>query len=328
MTANLTHLQGVDIIKYIMSFCVVALHIAAVYGRFPDGVEWFLSLAVPFFFMTSGYLMMRKLDSVADVGQKREMLLKRAKQIFRLFLIWFVIYIPISATVLHQHGDTVLKIIAKIILNTAMHGSPTFAWPIWFIYSLAIFTFALSYAVGSIKGIRRLAFLVIACYICARIDTAIDKSDLSHTTATIIYYLPFRVLGGGTYIFAGMFCYRLNKKINNAALSLSMIGVSAAMYAGGIPANEIIGGTGLFFGALLLPVRNSATTCISLRNQSMWIYYTHMIFIFAATFIFEASTVSNLQMFVIVGLVTALTALALSRLQTTRRFSFLAKLVR
>ncbi len=75
---------------------------------------------------------------------------------------------------------------------------------------------------------------------------------------------------------------------------------------------------------------NSARLCSDLRAQSMWIYYLHMVFIFAAKFILGIDAANH-------WIVLAATALrrAASRLNSAvalagnkPRFSFLARLVR
>lgn len=92
-------LPGVDIGKFIMAFAVVAIHVSSgscTGERLPLLGEWFVNLAVPFFFITSGYLLARKIKAINNSNAIGQMLLRRALQLFRIFGYWLLIYLPIT----------------------------------------------------------------------------------------------------------------------------------------------------------------------------------------------------------------------------------------
>lgn len=68
---------GVDVTKFIMAFAVIAIHVSSgsVVGiPFPEAMQWFNAIAVPFFFITSGYLLGRKLTEIRAIDLKRKYL--------------------------------------------------------------------------------------------------------------------------------------------------------------------------------------------------------------------------------------------------------------
>lgn len=325
---RLSQLQGIDLTKYIMAYGVVAIHVGTVYGRFSWPIEWFISLAVPFFFLTSGYLLMRKLGTVDGTAARRAMLSARAAQIFRLFASWLLIYLPIACTVLYLGGSSVPKAIAQLVCDITLLGEMPYAWPLWFIYSLGIFTFALSRTIGSARGIRLIAAVSALSYIAFRAISYSDLTGLPHYAVTALNFMPFRVLGGGLYLLCGMLCFKAMPRLRNGALPYIMIAASIAMYYASLPGSELIGGTGLFLAALRLPVHNSARLCSGLRAQSMWIYYLHMVFIFAAKFILGIDAANHWTVLAATAAASCLSAIALSHLQEKPRFSFLARLVK
>lgn len=315
--------------KYIMAFGVVTIHVGTVYGRFPSLIEWFISLAVPFFFLTSGYLLSRKLESEDSIAQKRIMLRRRACQIFRLFGIWLLIYLPVACAVLYMRGEPPLKAIAQLVCQIILLGEMPYAWPLWFLYSLGIFTFALSYAIGAKKGMCALVGAATLSYIAFQAVMAIDMETLPHIAQTAARFLPFRAIGGGCYILAGMLCHGFAGYLEKQPwLWPALTAAGIVMYLTAVPTAELIGGIGMFLAALRLQFPQSSSTATSLRYQSMWIYYLHMIFIFAATFVFERSTSDHWIVLAIICTATAAASFSLTRLQEKPRFHFLSNLVK
>ncbi|MEO8516880.1 MAG: acyltransferase [Flavobacterium sp.] len=86
--------SNIDILKIVMAFLVIALHIFPVSGI--DGIEGLISyeiangitrIAVPTFFIISGYFLRNKL-------QDKKYLSKYAGRILLLYLVWQLIYLP------------------------------------------------------------------------------------------------------------------------------------------------------------------------------------------------------------------------------------------
>lgn len=89
---------GIDAVKLIAAFLVVAIHTGPLltYGDYPDFlVTGILArLAVPLFFMASGYLFFRKLKGHAR--KDRRALSKYGARIVVLYIIAIVIYLPLN----------------------------------------------------------------------------------------------------------------------------------------------------------------------------------------------------------------------------------------
>lgn len=138
--SKLIQLTGIDITKFIMSFAVIAIHVSA--GSctgipLPTGVEYIVRLAVPFFFICSGFLVTRKIE-LMEYDDISAMFRKRSLQLFRIFGIWLLIYLPITIYHSIEKPKTIWKIIGGYIANVFLSGESYLAWPLWFIYSMAI----------------------------------------------------------------------------------------------------------------------------------------------------------------------------------------------
>jgi serine/alanine racemase len=85
----------VDLFKFICALMVVAIHIAPLssYSTLINyGIQNYLArVAVPFFFVASGYFLFRK---TSYENFDKTIPLAYAKRIFRLYVIWTVIYFP------------------------------------------------------------------------------------------------------------------------------------------------------------------------------------------------------------------------------------------
>jgi peptidoglycan/LPS O-acetylase OafA/YrhL len=145
-TLNRKTYVGIDIWKFIMAFAVVAIHSrnqTYAFGQYSECVTWFISLAVPFFFIVSGFLLAQKLEKIDDVSEKRAVLLARSKQMCRLYISWLIVYLPITVYLTLENGKVWYKAIASYLSQALFYGQSAYAWPLWYIYSMAIVCYLL-----------------------------------------------------------------------------------------------------------------------------------------------------------------------------------------
>lgn len=139
MTANdsKAHLPGVDFVKYIMAFAVVAIHFGACEGKdfsYPKILQWFNAAAVPFFFLCSGFLLQRKLAAIDSSALRRTMILKRVRKLFRLWVSWLILCLPM--TIYALRNDTLISALKAYVYQLAIYGWEFHAAPLWFLYSM------------------------------------------------------------------------------------------------------------------------------------------------------------------------------------------------
>ncbi|MCJ7432162.1 MAG: acyltransferase family protein [Anaerolineales bacterium] len=124
-----SHLRWVDLVRVLGSFFVVMAHLSytQVEGTYPvDFYYAFSRIAVPLFFLLSGYLLLQK-DEPLGVFFK-----KRAWKIFLPFIIWSLIYMW-QGNQFADFGPSWLEIVSKTVM--AIVRSPR-AKHLWFFYSL------------------------------------------------------------------------------------------------------------------------------------------------------------------------------------------------
>lgn len=136
--------NGMDIGKLCMAFVVVAIHTWPVSSMNWDWLKFICSVifpcAVPFFFLSRGYLLARKLESVSDCNGKVLILKSYLKKYIYLYCIWSIIYFPLAiwGYILDNHtllGAKVLFGIIEYIRGFIFIGEHYNSWVLWYLLS-------------------------------------------------------------------------------------------------------------------------------------------------------------------------------------------------
>ncbi|WP_165249370.1 acyltransferase family protein [Adlercreutzia sp. ZJ141] len=141
---------GIDVAKLVMAIVVVEIHtrpfgmLGGIAGSLLLAVE---NIAVPFFFIASGFLCFKGL-SVADVVGKGAPKLFRVKgtalRILRLYVIWMLVYLPVDAFGAWLNGWGVAGFAARWARGFLLVGESVFSWPLWYLLAAAV-SFAVIY---------------------------------------------------------------------------------------------------------------------------------------------------------------------------------------
>ena len=125
--------EGIDLIKFLCAMLVVSIHAAPfgqtgfVFNRLMNfGIQHYLArLAVPFFFMSTGFLVFRKqpLENFSFRTGARY-----AWKMYRLYLIWTVIYIPLIINKYFTGFHISLPAAVGVIRNFIFTGSYVHLW--------------------------------------------------------------------------------------------------------------------------------------------------------------------------------------------------------
>ncbi len=120
-----------DILKFIMSALVVATHT----GLFAPHLTPVVRLAVPVFFVLSGYFFFSKVNAIDSSKGKRDYLLKSVRHNLQLYGFWFVILSPITFYIRDYFSEDfisgILSMIQDFVLGSTFQAS-------WYITALII----------------------------------------------------------------------------------------------------------------------------------------------------------------------------------------------
>lgn len=136
---NITRYNSIDLFKFIMAFAVVAIHtdplVSCSNVNIKDIYEIIVRLAVPFFFLASGFLLASKMrypfhddDAIIRVKKTRNRLVK-------LYLVWSLVYAPLAIYSYCASGDSVTKCIFSYVKDLLLIGEHYNSWPLWYLLS-------------------------------------------------------------------------------------------------------------------------------------------------------------------------------------------------
>lgn len=123
--------NAIDLTKFICAILVVTIHIAPFGDNenlrfFNYGIQNYLArIAVPFFFVTSGFLLYRK-STLENFSMDRTF--KYALRLLRLYIIWSLIYLPLNIKIFLGNGQSIIHSVLVYIRNFIFTGSYTQLW--------------------------------------------------------------------------------------------------------------------------------------------------------------------------------------------------------
>lgn len=82
--------DSIDVTKFLLSLCVVAIHSELLYNY----IYPFVRLAVPIFFIFSGYFSFLKIDAIQNYSAKKEKFISIVKRYLKLYAFWFIVLLP------------------------------------------------------------------------------------------------------------------------------------------------------------------------------------------------------------------------------------------
>lgn len=200
MSCQNKDIAGIDVIKFLMAFAVIAIHcrLSELHGEteWPKAIGFIVSLAVPFFFIASGFLLSRRIDSgnLTDL-EKQRFIRKRSLVLFRIFICWLIVYLPIAIYSYSTEGTPLFKAITGYLYKAILSGHSMWAWQLWFVYSMAWVFLLFSFVKLSDRNLIILGLLFIITTI---LNIGFQKYVIS--SFKWLYILTHKTLGGGGFI--------------------------------------------------------------------------------------------------------------------------------
>ena len=140
-----SNLNFVDITKLIMSFCVIGIH-SYIFDRkdLPLILDYIVSLAVPFFIITSGYLYVR------NYGMSTNQLSKISLKYFKLYVLWILVYLPLVIFEYIQYDGSIYLRSLTFVRKLLFTGSNPYSYHLWYLLAVAV-ACQLIYLLGKVK---------------------------------------------------------------------------------------------------------------------------------------------------------------------------------
>lgn len=216
---SMSRWNSIDLVKFVMAFVVVAIHTEPLIYCSNENVlkiyNQILSLAVPFFFLSSGYLLAVKMTK--DFNSKENILRIRYQltKIIRMYLVWTIIYSPLAVYHYVASKTDLRSAIVLYIRGVLFVGENYNSWPLWYllsmIYSLLMILIVLKLTRKN-NGllIMSILFSVISIGLSTLVDYEGTLSPIGEIMRKFIIYSVAngRIFQGAVYIPIGMLLAR------------------------------------------------------------------------------------------------------------------------
>lgn len=285
---------AIDITKYVSALLVVCIHTYPLIDISETLNTYFLQtvcrIAVPFFFMISGFFLFRKINGTQ---QDNEVLKKYLWRLLKLYLIWTVIYLPYTIYNYLQ-ADTGILGIASYLRDFILNGS---YYHLWFLPALMTGTLIVYYLYKK-KGIvftLKVAFILYVIGYFLNIYAPLWES-IPVVDFLFSFFTKTMTTARNGFFFAPMFVgiglllaktKRLSSRLAQTALIISfallvievtlymitgMMRDLSSMYLCLIPCTYFLG------NVLLISKLPYKPSYKSLREDSLLIYTVHILF--------------------------------------------------
>ena len=254
--------------KFIMAFDVVAMHTTV------GNPLYIKDLAVPFFFLASGFFLFRKLDACRpeEEGALRKKWLSR---IARMYLVWTVIYLPFTVYGLVKAGNPFIYSLAQFFRNFLFIGENFLSWPLWYLLGMiwaGCIIFMLRKLGVPIWGMLLAGFALILVAQFSDLESNGFYHSVFKTTRNGIFVgFPFMVAGGA---LAGVDLCRVSPFVWLAVFAALLAGTKLAAWL------VLPSAVALFLFAASIRDFGFVSESLSrtLRQSSVVIYLSHMLF--------------------------------------------------
>lgn len=154
--------NGIDLIKFIMAIFIVMMHsncMIDISYNINYAFKWGITrIAVPFFFIASGFLLYRKID-ICDIDIKK--IKKYIKHICRLYIAWTIIYLPIIVYDLLKSDKGILSATSGFIINSIMAVSYLH---LWFLQALIVSVLLVTLFLYLKFSVKKIFFIALLLY--------------------------------------------------------------------------------------------------------------------------------------------------------------------
>lgn len=259
MVKNIKNYDGLDVLKLILAISVVAIHSKAL------PVYFFGRLAVPFFFITTGFFIFKKINS-SRMNDHASVISRQLVRLGRMILFWTVLFIPITLYVSNiKINDIPMDFLQWILTG----GFPGWQFDIGWFLTATFWGIIVVYYLNKCIGIKKTLFIGIIIEILLIMFTHYTMvGSISNFFRTIIMYSAARSI---LYIQIGYIFAKYERKIqirHPYILFLTFFSLAVIEMIYGIIFNVGIGGDETIF----VPFSAVLVFYIGLKSNK---YYVH-----------------------------------------------------
>jgi len=316
--------SAIDITKFILSFFVIAIHTEL------TNTNIFLfklcGFAVPLFFIFSGFFLHKNIN-------KNGYLKRYISKLFKLYLIWVLIYLPLTIVGIKICYNGISNPIKSFLIGVFIMGENYMSWPLWFLLALIVGTILIS---GYLKiANTRIILLAIVGTFFLWLGNYLNELKNVHEGSFYLillkdwYFKIFLTTRNGLFqafpmMSFGVLLSRYHKVWNPKkyfSFFLLLGTIVSIAYIYDYPYSINILSCLIAFFLLKLNIPQYSWSYI-LRNLSTLIYFSHMYFVFFTMTILQLNIVLSFFLSSLLALIVSF-----GIIKGMSRYHFLVKLV-
>lgn len=293
LSKNSTNLNGLDLMKFIMAIFVVGIHTDPLVGCTNGSILKIFDIltrcAVPFFFITSGYLLARKFEEPYYCDKNQKNVIRYLLKIIKMYLLWSLIYFPMALYKYKCENYTVIYSIMVTLRKLIFRGENYNSWMMWYLLS-TIYALLIVWITMKLKCKKEVLIVIsVFMFIVNRYTNIIAWSTVPYSG--ILFYIKRiieltisdgRIFGGFIYLPIGI-CLRHNERMLKYLRLIFIPAILVLFFAENdllCAIIEVIKSIALFGVAISLNIKNCKIFKM-LRESSLIIYLVHMyVFVF------------------------------------------------
>lgn len=243
-----TNYKLLDLMKFICAFLVIGIHTRPfqIVSDVADKLFYYniSNYAVPFFYACTGYFLIVKQQNKSV----HEKICFRVKKVLRLYVIWSIIYLPLTFCGWIIEGNREPVYLLCCLRNFILVGDNFYSWALWYlngvIFALIFIDFLLRKF--SIKQIVKFgSVMYVLGIILTMFEGHLDKLPMIVSAAVKLYFATFVTTRNGlfqslVFVSIGMLVAE-TEKLGKLRISSGSIIAAALMYLTKI-ATSLIGG--------------------------------------------------------------------------------------
>lgn len=269
-----------DIVKLIMSFMVVGIHVGKVKQYiYPDLLEFLTRIAVPFFFTASGFFLHKYFVS-RQFG-------KPIKKYIQLYITWVLVYSPFAVLFYKVNDYTLLDAFSQWLEGFVITGEPPVAWHLWYVHSLIISVLIIALFIYIDKAsVRKVivsiwALSLILLSVRIIVGLAGQENKINFLAVLAMENYQNALFWGLPLILTGTIIaeYRLFEKSLHWLLYIILILVGFVLFLLNIQFFGIVTSIAIVTFCLSSKHQLKIDTII-IRDLSKYVFFIHLIFVF------------------------------------------------
>lgn len=238
-----------DLIKFICAFLVIGIHTRPFQAVSDVADKLFYydisNYAVPFFYACTGYFLIVKQQNKSV----HEKICFRVKKVLRLYVIWSIIYLPLTFCGWIIEGNREPVYLLRCLRNFILVGDNFYSWALWYLNGLvfALIFIDLLLRKFSIKQIVKFgSVMYVLGIILTMFEGHLDKLPMIVFAAVKLYFTAFVTTRNGlfqslVFVSIGMLVAE-TEKLGKLRISTGSIIAAALMYLTKIATSLIEGG--------------------------------------------------------------------------------------